>query len=263
MKNLKGMIDMRERKYIKFRVDMFEDTKFKIIDRMPERDVIHYIWARIVALAGKINLEGNLYMSKNIPYTIDTLAIEFNRDANQVKLALDSFIKLEMVEVTEDNIYKVKNFAKHQNIKVKAKDKGEVTQKEEGNLKSEETKVNVNIDHKKVGNKEEADNSSNEKQDNKEENIENNINVREGDLEFIHTDVKQEDNITDQVNNNLQNAPILLEIKKSKKSNKRRKKDIDVKITDEEVNDDSIVTFYEGDEMPLGEGERVVSAWSF
>lgn len=63
---------MRERKYVKFRVDMFEDTKFKIIDRMPERDVIFYIWTRLVALAGRVNLEGSLYMSKNIPYTIET-----------------------------------------------------------------------------------------------------------------------------------------------------------------------------------------------
>jgi len=32
-----GMIEMRERKYIKFRVDMNDDTKFKIIDTMKER----------------------------------------------------------------------------------------------------------------------------------------------------------------------------------------------------------------------------------
>ena len=129
-------MNMRERKYVKFRVDMFEDTKFKIIDRMPERDVIHYIWTRIVALAGKINLEGNLYMSKNIPYTVETLAIEFNRDVNQVKLALNTFIKLEMVEVTGENIYKVKNFAKHQNIKVKSMDKEEEIKERSGSFKN-------------------------------------------------------------------------------------------------------------------------------
>lgn len=28
---------MRERKYVKFRVDMYDDTKFKIIDMKPER----------------------------------------------------------------------------------------------------------------------------------------------------------------------------------------------------------------------------------
>ena len=136
------MIKMRERKCVKFRVDMFDDTKFKIIDMKPERDLIHYIWTRLIILAGKVNLEGDLYMSKNLPYTIETLAIEFNRDIDQVKLALDVFIELEMIELTEDNIYRVKNFAKHQNIKVKEKIK--VTDKEE-DIKNKEVQVKENF----------------------------------------------------------------------------------------------------------------------
>ncbi|WP_315069500.1 phage replisome organizer N-terminal domain-containing protein [uncultured Clostridium sp.] len=108
---------MRERKFVRLRVDMYEDTKFKIIDRMPERDVIHYVWTRLLALCGKVNLNGELYMSKNISYTIETLAIEFNREAAQISLALDTFIKLEMVELMADGVYVVKNFVKHQNIK--------------------------------------------------------------------------------------------------------------------------------------------------
>jgi hypothetical protein len=44
---------MRERKFVKLRVDMYEDTKFKMIDRMEQRDLIHYIWTRLIALAGK------------------------------------------------------------------------------------------------------------------------------------------------------------------------------------------------------------------
>ena len=127
------MMDMRERKYIKFRVDMHEDTKFKIIDMKPERDVIHYVWTRIVTLAAKVNLDGDLYLSKNIPYTIETLAIEFNRDIAQIKLALEVFIELEMIEITEDNIYRVKNFAKHQNIKVKEKG---ISENKEDDVKS-------------------------------------------------------------------------------------------------------------------------------
>ena len=55
---------MRERKYVKFRTDMYEDTKFKIIDMKPERDMIHYVWTRFVTLAGKVNLGGELYMSR-------------------------------------------------------------------------------------------------------------------------------------------------------------------------------------------------------
>ena len=55
---------MRERKVVKLRVDMHEDTKFKIIDKMNERDLIHYIWIRLVTLAGKVNLEGRLIFIK-------------------------------------------------------------------------------------------------------------------------------------------------------------------------------------------------------
>ena len=64
-------------------------------------------------------------MSRNIPYTIETLAIEFNRSEEQIKLALEVFIELEMIELIDGRIYGVKNFAKHQNIKVKEKIKSE------------------------------------------------------------------------------------------------------------------------------------------
>ncbi len=122
---------MRERKNIKLRVDMNEDTKFKIIDRKPERDLIYCIWIKLLLLAGKVNKEGELHLSRNIPYTIETLAIEFNRDADQVRLALEVFLDLEMIEMTKHNVYKVKNFAKHQNIKVKEQngDLGDIEEK--------------------------------------------------------------------------------------------------------------------------------------
>ncbi|NFI94763.1 hypothetical protein FC961_10225 [Clostridium botulinum] len=111
-----------ERKVVKLRVDMYSDTKFKIIDTMEERDLIHYIWTRLLTLAGKVNLEGELYLSKSIPYTIETLALEFNRSAKKVALALKVFMDLEMVELTKESVYRVRNFAKHQNIKSKEKE---------------------------------------------------------------------------------------------------------------------------------------------
>jgi predicted phage replisome organizer len=145
---------MRERKFVKLRVDMHEDTKFKIIDRMEQRDLIHYIWIRLIALAGKVNLGGELFLSRNIPYTLETLSIEFNREASQVELAIKTFIKLEMLELTEDNIYRVKNFAKHQNIKIEEKVKTE--DKIELNFKTSENK---NLNNKAENKKQLKDNS--------------------------------------------------------------------------------------------------------
>jgi len=247
---------MRERKYVKFRVAMYDDTKFKIIDMKPERDLIHYIWTRFVTLAGKVDLEGDLYISKNIPYTIETLAIEFNRYTDQIKLALDVLIELEMIELTEDNIYRVKNFAKHQNIKVKEKIK--VTDKEE-DIKNKEFQVKENFKNEIYNNEDkELENKIRESKD------ENATNDEMSNLELTHKNVnKIDNNMSDQkINDNSQGSnPILLETKRNKTANKNKKKEWNI---DEDVEDNSIVCFYDADEeRPLGVGERVVGEWSY
>ena len=97
--------------------DRFEDTKFKIIDRMEERDLINYVWFRCMTLAGKVDRDGKLYLSSTKPYTVETLAIEFNREESEVGLAIDVLIELEIIEISGDNVIIVKNFVKHQGIK--------------------------------------------------------------------------------------------------------------------------------------------------
>ena len=250
---------MRERKYIKFRVDMHDDTKFKIIDRKPERDLMHYVWTRLVILAGKVNLEGDLYMSKNLPYTVETLAIEFNRDSDQIKSALDVFIELEMVELTEDKIYRVKNFAKHQNIKVKEKIK---CKEKEADVKKKEAAI--------------KEASKSEIYDNKNVEVENKIskndtaavkNDDKGNIEIPSSSINKIDNMSNKKtnNNSTDNIIMLLENNKNKKVNKNKKKGKSSDINDEEVvEDNEIVCFYDsGEERPLGKCENVVSAWSF
>jgi len=242
---------MRERKFVKFRIDMYEDTKSKIIDMKPERDLIHYVWNRFVVLAGKVNLEGNLYMSKNIPYTVETLAIEFNRGTYQVKLALDVLMELEMIELTRNNVYRVKNFAKHQNIKVKEESK---SNNKEENIKNNEVLVK-----------------------------ENSLNEVAVDSEKVSIDVATDEEEMVENKTSEDKIPILLETKKKKKSNKRKKKEENIETIDEDiedgindcfhngdedgesVEDDTISGFHDGDEegRPLGEGECVVSVWSF
>ncbi|MFT8350957.1 phage replisome organizer N-terminal domain-containing protein [Clostridium saccharoperbutylacetonicum] len=102
--------------WVKFKVNMYEDTKLKIIDSEDKRNLYHYIWARSIVLAGKINLGRYLYITENIPHTIKTLAIEFNRNVEEVKDAFKILRKLEMIELTEDKVFKIKNWEKHQNV---------------------------------------------------------------------------------------------------------------------------------------------------
>jgi predicted phage replisome organizer len=252
------MVDMRERKYVKFRVDMYEDTKFKIIDMKPERDTMHYVWSRLVALAGKVNLDGDLYLSKNIPYTLETLAIEFNRDVAQIKLAFDVFIELEMIEFLEDKVYKVKNFAKHQNIKVK--EKNEAKCKEE-RVDKTDAKINENLLH-------EINENTVKKTDNKigEKEVENIGSENEENLEIIQNDLT---NLTDEikdekVNNTQNNIPILMETKRDKKANKKNKRDTveELGVINEEVENDSICGLTDG-VRTLGSDEISVFEFSF
>jgi len=239
-----------ERKVVKLKVNMYEDTKFKIIDTKPERDLIQYIWTRLLTLAGKVNLEGDLYMSKTLPYTIETLAIEFNRAVDKIKLALDVFIELEMIELREDKVYRVRNFAKHQNIKVKEK------------IKSidEEVKYKEIVVEEVLGN---------EIYDNKDKESENKISEVEvvkiddrGNLEVTSSSIDKVDNIgTGKTNNSGQdNIPTLWQIKENKTINKKKKKEKILTMNEEAQEENKETICFQDGERPLGKGE--VCMWT-
>ena len=274
---------MRERKYVKFRVDMYEDTKSKIIDRMPKRDLIHYVWNRLVVLAGKVNQEGDLYMSKNIPYTVETLAIEFNRDIDEIKTALDVLIELEMIELTENKVYRVKNFAKHQNIKVKEKAEPEIKEKnkaedKENNINNAENNIMENKAHTAEG-KNEACTGRNEEVKEKLNKLDimplldyalaNSDGVNKSD------DKKEEEKTSSSQHNN---SPIILEMKKNQKTNRKNKKVNKKNIRDEiiESEEDNLIENMHNieeekeevcvlttEEFDLKEGEILLSQWVF
>ncbi|WP_160686519.1 phage replisome organizer N-terminal domain-containing protein [Clostridium sp. C2-6-12] len=276
---------MKERKYIKLRTDMYADTKFKIIDIKPERDMIHYVWTRFVTLAGKVNMEGDLYMSRNLPYTIETLALEFNRSEEQIKLALDVFIELEMMELIDGKIYRVKNFAKHQNIKVKektnSKDNVIVEPKNKEEIvkevtNQETTLLKTNIEDREKIEKEASkrDNYINEAEKVDNEDRKSEIEVDEDGVSSIKKDygeyqviyysgINEEDIINSEIVEPKlkESIPIPIESEKNnKKRGKKKRKDV-INVTDED-NGDEIISFTDG-ERQLGEGERILFEMTF
>ena len=106
---------MSEVSWIKLKVGMFDDSKIKYIEGLPERDTIITIWIKLLTLAGKHNEQGYIMLSENLPYNEEMLANEFNRSLNTVRLALQTFTMLGMIEY-DDGILKVANWEKHQNI---------------------------------------------------------------------------------------------------------------------------------------------------
>jgi predicted phage replisome organizer len=95
---------------------MHEDEKIKLIDAMPGRDITHYLWIRLLIQAGKTNSNGFIFLSENIPYTDEMLATIFNRPLESIKLALKTLSDFEMIEIAPNNIIKIVNWDKHQNI---------------------------------------------------------------------------------------------------------------------------------------------------
>lgn len=107
---------MSKANWVKMDVYMYRHPKLLIIDSMENSDFIYYIWTSSVLLAGECNMGGCLYISEDMPYSLNNLAIVFRRNEEDVKKAYDVLINLGMIEKTDGEIYRIKNWEKHQNI---------------------------------------------------------------------------------------------------------------------------------------------------
>ncbi|NMF05229.1 phage replisome organizer N-terminal domain-containing protein [Clostridium beijerinckii] len=107
---------MADIKWIKLATCMPDDEKMKLIDAMKERDTIHYVWIRILLLGGKLNANGEIFLSEGKPLTANMLAILFSRPIDAIKLALRVLSKFGMIEIAPDKVIRIVNWDKYQNI---------------------------------------------------------------------------------------------------------------------------------------------------
>lgn len=233
---------MNARRKVKISVNMFDDTKLKIIDTKPERDLIHYIWFRMVTLAGKDDRDGELFLSSNIPFTPETLAIEFNRGTYQINLALDILIELEMIDIVNGNVYRVKNFSKHQNGNRNTKsNKNAKEEKLDNNIEEEkELKADMRceyVEDKKGTNNENTNKKENNRSGNKKNNRKNN-----------------NKDIIDKI----QTASLIDKGGNENEKNITKTKRIEIKEIEGE---EELVNLYDG-EIKIKDG-TVISSWNF
>lgn len=100
-------------KWIKLATNIFDQGKIKLIMRMPAGDTIIAIWLQILTHCGKECQDGILRISSEVPYTADMLAMIFGREPTTMKLALETFQQLKMIEVI-DGVYCLPNWCKYQ-----------------------------------------------------------------------------------------------------------------------------------------------------
>ena len=107
---------MADVKWIKLTTSMFDDEKIKLIESMPDRDAILIIWIKLIIQAGKSNASGYICLNDTIPFSDEMLATIFNRPLNTIRLAIETFRKFGMIEITDNGGIYLTNFEKHQNI---------------------------------------------------------------------------------------------------------------------------------------------------
>jgi predicted phage replisome organizer len=108
---------MAEVKWIKLSTNMFDNSKIKYIRRLPDGDRMVLFWVMLLTKAGKCNSNGYILLTENIPYDAEMLAYEFEFDLQLVKFALETFKRLKMLELEEEQIY-VSDWESHQNLDV-------------------------------------------------------------------------------------------------------------------------------------------------
>ncbi|OPJ58156.1 phage replisome organizer N-terminal domain-containing protein [Clostridium chromiireducens] len=232
---------MGEIRWVKFEVNMYDDTKLKILDNMDNRDLHQYVWTRLLVLTGKVNRGGYLYITNNMPYTVKTLAIEFNRSISEIKASIKILIKLEMIEFTEGKVFKIKNWEKHQNVegmeRYRQLNKERVAnhraKKKENNENKNEDKVISNAHINDRENNEEIYNIEDQAEknisDSGNEEVRNNLNdsnVAEDDNRNI---INNECNITCNDDNCNSNITVIEQNKKEIKKKKKIESEREIK----------------------------------
>lgn len=115
--------------WIKITTDMFDNEKIRLIEKLPEGDMILVIWIKLLTLAGRVNSSGYIMLTENIPYTDIMLETLFARPLVMIKLALRTFEAYEMIHM-EDKRIAVTNWEKYQNTEAlfKIKEQGRIRQ---------------------------------------------------------------------------------------------------------------------------------------
>ncbi|KGL38497.1 hypothetical protein EP56_15125 [Listeriaceae bacterium FSL A5-0209] len=101
--------------WIKFKTDMFEDEKIRLIENLPNRDTILVIWFKLLAQAGKANVNGYIMLNENVALNTEELSALFVRPLNDVRMALGILQKYQLIEI-ENDLISIRNWDKHQNI---------------------------------------------------------------------------------------------------------------------------------------------------
>jgi predicted phage replisome organizer len=95
---------------------MFDKRKIKKLRRLPEGNNLLLIWIMLLSMAGKCNAGGMIFITESVPYKEEDLADELDFEINTIRLAVNAFKELNMIETSEDGFINIIGWEEYQNI---------------------------------------------------------------------------------------------------------------------------------------------------
>ena len=92
------------------------DSKIKIIRKMPAGNDMLVVWIGILCLGMKSGKTGVLEVGDGIPFNDELLSAELDVELQTIRLALETFERLRMIEHFENGEIYITNFEEHQKI---------------------------------------------------------------------------------------------------------------------------------------------------
>lgn len=106
---------MSDIRWVKLSTDTLDDEKIQYIEGLPEGQMLFNVWMKLIIMAGRSNQDGYLFVCEGVPYNEESLANKLRYPQNMIRLALNVYEKLKMIELINGVIH-LSNWHKHQNI---------------------------------------------------------------------------------------------------------------------------------------------------
>lgn len=137
---------MGEVQWIKLYVNTFNvSRKLKQIEQMKGGDTIIVVWIKLLCLAGSVNDGGMVYVTPDIPFTVEGLAEELRKPVKAVRQALDTLARYDQIIMDDAGFIRVSSWDKYQDLdrleEIRAKDR------ERKRVKREQEKQNSKRDN--------------------------------------------------------------------------------------------------------------------
>lgn len=107
---------MTKLSFIKLDIEIMNDSKIKLIRKMPDGPKLFELWIGLMCLGMKSGKPGCIEIGDGIPFTSRMLSAELDIPENTIELGLQIFHELRMIENLEDSTIFLSNFEKHQEL---------------------------------------------------------------------------------------------------------------------------------------------------